>query len=151
MEAMFKISVPDGNNVFWDDVRVFLQEIVSDYNDEIEFSVSEPILPIGEQNKVFDHICSLLDYMSVSDYCILFDRVYSKVYCSLIPVSPARLDEAAIGVASCREDDDFSYEYGCILAFARALKDEYLESQIWMCDPQAAEEYFESVDFDRVI
>lgn len=148
MEALFKISVPDGYNVFWDDIRMFLQEIVSDYNDEIEFSVSGPILSTGGQSEVFAKVYSLLNYMP--DYYIQFGLFQNKVYCSLIPVSPARLDEAAIGVASCREDDYFSYEYGCILAFARALKNEELESRILMCGPQATEEYFEDINFDMI-
>lgn len=81
---------------------------------------------------------------------IQFGCVHNKVYCSLVPVKPAKLNEAAIGVASCHEDDDFYDEYGCILALARALKDESLESQILMCDPKAAEEYFEDIDFDML-
>lgn len=148
MEAMFKVSMPDWSNVYWNDFLEFLQEIVSDYNDEIEFSVSGPILSAGGQSEVFADVYSLLDCMP--NYYIQFGLVHNKVYCSLIPISPARLDEAVIGVASCREGDDFSYEYGCILAFARALKDEDLESRILMCDPQAAEEYFDDIDFDMI-
>lgn len=148
MEALFKISVPDGNNVFWDDVRVFLQEIVSDYNDEIEFSVSGPILPTEKQSEVFADIYSLLDCMP--NYYIRFGQVCNKTYCSLIPFEPTQIDNGAIGVASCREGEDSYYEYGCILAFARALKDEDLESRILMCDPQAAKEYFKNIDFDMI-
>lgn len=148
MEAMFKISVPDGNNVFWDDVRVFLQEIVSDYNDEIEFSVSGPILSAEEQNLVFAEVSSSLDYMP--DHYIQFGLVENKTYCSLIPVKPAKINEAVIGVASCREGDGFYYAYGCILAFARALKDKELEKKILMCDPKAARWYFEDTNFDMI-
>lgn len=148
MEALFKISVPDEYNVFWDDVRVFIQEIVSDYNDEVEFSVSGPILSAEVQNEVFADVSSSLDYMS--DYYIQFNMVENKTYCALIPVKPAKINEAVIGVASCRKEDNFYYIYGCILAFARALKDKDLESRILMCDPQAAEEYFDNIDFDGV-
>lgn len=148
MEVMFKVKVPDGANVYWNDFLGFLQEVVPSYDEHVGFSFSGPILSAGGQSEVFADVYSLLDCMP--NYYIQFGLFQNKVYCSLIPVSPARLDEAAIGVASCREDDDFSYEYGCILAFARALKDEDLESRILMCDPQAAEEYFEDVDFDSV-
>ena len=144
MEAMFKVSVPDGYNVFWDDFLGFLQEVVPDYNNDVKFSISGPLLSNEEQNAVFDRVYELLDYMP--SHYIVFDRLYNKVCCSLVPVKPAKL-EATAGVASCHEDDDFCYEYGCILAFARALKDENLESQILMCDPKAAEEYFKDIYF----
>ena len=146
MEAMFKVSVPDGYNVYWEDFLDFLQEVVPDYNNDAKFSISGPILSDEEQNAIFDRVYELLDYMP--SHYIQFGCVQNKVYCSLVPVKPAKLDEAAIGVASCHKDDDFCYEYGCILAFARALKDESLESQILMCDPKAAGEYFEDIDFD---
>ena len=146
MEAMFKVSVPDGYNVFWEDFLGFLQEVVPDYNNDAKFSISGPLLSAEKQNDVFDRVYELLDDMP--SHYIQFGCVHNKVYCSLVPVKSAKLDEAAIGVASCHEDDDFCYEYGCILAFARALKDENLESQILMCDPKTAEEYFKDVDFD---
>ena len=148
MEVMFKVSVPDGYNVFWDDFLGFLQEVVPDYNNDVKFSISGPLLSDEEQNAVFDRVYELLDYMP--SHYIQFGLIHNKVYCSLVPVKPAKLDEAAIGVASCRDDDDFYYEYGCILAFARALKDESLERQILMCDPKAAEEYFKDIDFDMI-
>ena len=146
MEAMFKVSVPDGYNVFWEDFLEYLREVAPAYNHDVKFSISGPLLSDEEQNAIFDRVCELLDYMP--SHYIQFGCTCNKVYCSLIPVKPAKLDEAAIGVASCHEDDDFCYEYGCILAFARALKDESLESQILMCDPKAAGEYFEDIDFD---
>lgn len=148
MEAMFKVSVPDGYNVFWDDFLGFLQEVVPDYNNDVKVSISGLFLSDEEQNAIFDRVYELLDYMP--SHYIQFGQVYNKMYCSLIPVKPAKLNEVAIGVASCNEDDDFCYEYGCILAFARALKDESLESQILMCDPKAAEEYFKDVSFDVI-
>ena len=144
MEAMFKVSVPDGYNVFWDDFLKFLQEVVPGYSDDVKFSISGPLLSDEEQNAVFDRVYELLDYMP--SHYIVFDRLYNKVCCSLVPIKPAKL-EATTGVASCREDDDFCYEYGCMLAFARALKDENLESQILMCDPKAAGEYFKDIYF----
>lgn len=124
----------------------YLQEVAPDYDNDAKFSISGPLLSAEEQNDVFDRICELLEYMP--SHYIRFGLIHNKVYCSLIPVKPAKLNEATTGVASCREDDDFYYEYGCILALARALKDESLESQILMCDPKAAEEYFEDIDFD---
>lgn len=148
MEVMFKVSAPDGYNVFWENFLGCLQEIVPDYDNDANFSISGPLLSGEEQNDVFDRVCELLEYMP--SYYIRFGRVYNKVYCSLIPVKPAKLNEATTGVASCREDDDFCHEYGCILAFARALKDKSLESKILMCDPKAAEEYFEDVDFELI-
>lgn len=146
MEAMFKVIVPDEDNVVWKDFLEFLRGVVPDYHDYVEFSISGPFLSAKEQNDVFDRVCELLEYMP--SHYIQFGCFYNKVYCSLIPVKPAKLNEATIGVASCREDDDFCYEYGCILAFARALKDKSLESKILMCDAKAAEEYFKDVDFD---
>ena len=146
MEVMFKVSVPDGYDVFWEGFLGFLQEVVPDYSNDVKFSISGPLLSAEEQNDVFDRVCELLGYMP--SHYIRFGLIHNKVYCSLIPVSPAKLNEATTGVASCREDDDFYYEYGCILTLARALKDESLESQILMCDPKAAEEYFEDIDFD---
>lgn len=148
MEAMFKVSVPDGYNVFWEDFLGFLREVVPDYNNDVKFSILGPFLSAKEQNAVFDRVYELLDYMP--SHYIQFGCVQDKVYCSLIPVKAAKLDEATIGVASCHEDDDFCWEYGCILAFARALKDKSLESQILMCDPKAAEEYFKDVSFDMI-
>lgn len=148
MEAMFKVSVPDGYNIFWDDFLGFLREVVPDYIGDIEFSVSEPLLPAKEQNGVFDRVYELFNYMPF--HYIQFGCAHNKVYCSLIPVKAAKLNESTVGVASCHEDDDFCYEYGCILAFARALKDKSLESQILMCDPKAAEEYFKDIDFDMI-
>lgn len=148
MEAMFKVSVPDGYNVFWEDFLRFLREVVPDYNNDVKFSILGPLLSTEEQNAVFDRVYELLDYMP--SHYIQFGCVQNKVYCSLIPVKAAKLDEATIGVASCHEDDDFCWEYGCILAFACALKDKSLESQILMCDPKAAEEYFKDVSFDMI-
>lgn len=145
MEAMFKVSVPCGYNIIWDDFLEFLREVVPNYNDNIKLSVSGPILSVEKQSEVFADVYSLLNCMP--DYYIRFGQVDNKTYCSLIPFEPTQTDNGAIGVASCHEDDDFSYEYGCILAFARALGDEDLESRILMCDPQAAEEYFENTAF----
>ena len=145
MEVMFKVSVPDGYDVFWDDFLEFLQEVVPAYNHDVKFSISGPLLSDEEQNAIFDRVYKLLNFMP--SHYIRFDCVHNKVYCSLIPVKPAKLDEATIGVASCHEDDDLCWEYGCILAFARALKDESLERQILMCDPKAAKEYFKDVTF----
>ena len=146
MEAMFKVSVPDGYNIFWEDFLEYLREVTPGFTEDVKISVSGPLLSDKDQNAIFARICELLGYMP--SHYIQFGCICNKVYCSLIPVKPAKLDEAAIGVASCHEDDDFCYEYGCILAFARALKDESLESQILMCDPKAAGEYFEDIDFD---
>lgn len=146
MEAMFKVSMPDWSNVYWNDFLKFLQETVPGYDEHAWFSISGPVLSAEGQNKVFDAVWNLLNHMP--DYHIQFNSIYSKVYCSLIPVSPAKFNEASIGVAYCHEDDDFCYRYGCILAFARVLKDKELESQILMCDPQAAGEYFKDVNFD---
>lgn len=148
MEVMFKVSMPDGYNVFWEDFLKHLREVVPGYSDGVKFSISGPLLSAEEQNDVFDRVCELLEYMP--SHRIMFGRIYDEVYCSLVPVKPAKLNEAAIGVAFCHEDDDFCYEYGCILAFARALKDKSLESKILMCDPKAAEEYFKDVDFDLI-
>lgn len=148
MEVMFKVSVPDGYDVFWEGFLGYLQEVAPDYDNDAKFSISGPILSDEEQNAIFDRVYELLDYMP--SHYIRFGSVDNKVYCSLIPVKPAKLNEATTGVASCHEDDDSYYEYGCILAFARALKDESLESQILMCDPKAAEEYFKDVSFDMI-
>ena len=147
MEVMFKVSVPDGYNVFWEDFLGFLQEVVPGYIDDVKLSISGPFLSAKKQNDVFDRIDELLDSMT-SRY-IQFGRVYNKVYCSLIPAKSAK-PNGATGVATCREDDDFCWEYGCILAFARALKDENLESQILMCDPKAAKEHFKDAPFDMI-
>lgn len=147
MEAMIKVSMPDGYNA-WKDFLKYLQAVTYDYSDGIKFSISETSLSAEEQNDVFDRVCELLEYMP--SHHIVFGRIYDEVYCSLVPVKPAKLNEAAIGVAFCHEDDDFCHEYGCILAFARALKDKSLESKILMCDPKAAEEYFKDVDFDLI-
>ena len=148
MEVMFKVSMPDGYNVFWEDFLEYLREVVPGYTDNVKFSISGPLLSDEEQNAVFDRVCELLEYMP--SHYIQFDRLYNKVFCSLIPLKAAKLSEATAGVAFCREDDDFCYKYGCILAFARALGDKSLESQILMCDPKAAEEYFEDVNFDMI-
>ena len=148
MEAMFKVIVPDEDNVVWKDFLEFLRGVVPDYHDYVEFSISGPFLSAKEQNDVFDRVDELLNYMP--SHYIHFDRVHDIVDCSLVPVEPAKRSEATTGVAYCHEDDDFCYEYGCILAFARALKDESLESKILMCDPKAAEEYFKDVDFDLI-
>lgn len=147
MEVMFKVSVPDGYDVFWEGFLGYLQEVVPDYDNDANFSISGPLLSAEEQDNVFDRVCELLEYMP--SHYIQFGGVQNKVYCSLVPVKPAKL-EATAGVASCRKDDDFCYEYGCILAFARALKDESLESQILMCDPKVAKEYFKDIDFDMI-
>lgn len=147
MEAMFKVSVPDGYNVFWDDFLEYLREVAPGYTDDVKFSISGPLLSDEEQNAVFDRVYELLDYLP--SHYIQFGRICNKAYCSLVATS-AKLNEATIGVASCHEDDDFCYEYGYILAFARALKDKSLESQILMCDPKAAEEYFKDIDFDMI-
>ena len=148
MEAMFKVSVPDGYNVFWDDFLEYLREVVPGYTKNVEISVWGPLLSADEQNAVFDRVYELLDYMP--SHYIQFGLIHNKVYCSLIPVKPAKLNETTAGVAYCGDDDYFCYEYGCNLAFWRALKDEDLESRILMCDPQAAEEYFDDIDFDMI-
>lgn len=148
MEVMFKVSVPDGYDVFWEGFLGYLQEVAPDYDNDANFSISGPLLSAEEQNDVFDWVCGLLNYMP--SHHIHFGCIYNKAHCSLIPVKPAKLDEAAIGVASCHKDDDFYGAYGCILALARALKDESLESRILMCDPKAAEEYFKDFDFDVI-
>ena len=148
MEVMFKVKVPDGANVYWNDFLGFLQEVAPSYDEHIGFSFSGPTLSAGGQSEVFADVYSLLD--CIPNYHIQFGRVCNKVYCLLIPFKPAQIDNSIIGVASCREGDDFSYKYGCILAFARAFKDEDLESRILMCDPQAAEEYFGDIDFDMI-
>ena len=147
MEAMFKVSVPDGYNVFWEDFLEFLRKVTPGFTEVVKISVSGPFLSAKEQNDVFDRVYKLLDNM-FSHY-IQFGCVHNKVYCSLIPAKSAK-SNGTTGVATCHEDDDLCYEYGCILAFARALKDESLESQILMCDPEAAEEYFKDFDFDVI-
>lgn len=148
MEAMIKVSVPDEYNVLWENFLEYLRVAARGFTETVKISISGPFLSAKEQNDVFGRVYKFLDHIP-SRY-IQFGCVQNKVYCSLIPVKPVKLNEAAIGVASCHEDDDFCYEYGCILAFARALKSKSLESQILMCDPKAAEEYFKDIDFDMI-
>ena len=96
MEVMFKVSVPDGYDVFWEGFLGYLQEVAPDYDNDANFSISGPLLSAEEQNDVFDWVCGLLNYMP--SHHIHFGCIYNKVHCSLIPVKPAKLDEAAIGI-----------------------------------------------------